>query len=250
MRRLSVLLLLFALAVPASAQQRVVGLDRLPIVVKDLARARADLDSLGFNVKADRPHDPDVATAYVKFKDGSALELISPVSDDEDTAQYRDWLKDGEGPISFGLYRPGSTNTPPPGVFFGARQRSATDMFEDFQHDNSALSLMGVWLAGSPSERKIANLPGAKMVNGTFCMPLGYGTKAVQFGEAEIPLLPESAQQVRGRPIIAATIAVQKLDIAHGYFDGRGKRYRQVAGCGRQSLWVEIRGLWLEFRER
>jgi hypothetical protein len=248
MSRLPFVLLLLLLAVPASAQQRVLGIDRLPIVVKDIARARTEFEGLGFTVRSDRAHDADVETSYVKFRDGSALELVSPGA--SGPAQYRDWLREGDGPIALGLYRPGSTNTPPPGVFFGARTRSSTDMAEDFDHDNSAIGLSGVWLAGSPSEAKLANLPGAKAVDGAFCMPLGYGTKSVQYKEGELLMLPEAAQTVPGRPIVAATITVANLDIAHGYFDGRRKRYRQVTGCGRQSLWIESRGLWLEFRGR
>ncbi|MEI6203631.1 MAG: hypothetical protein WCP68_16910 [Enhydrobacter sp.] len=251
MGRFLIALMLFVLAVPASAQQRVQGLDRVPIVVKDIRRARLDFAALGFTVKSDRPHDADVESSYIKFPDGSALELVSPISSaDSLSSRYVDWLRDGDGPISLGLYRPGSTNAPPPGVFFGDRQRSPTDMLEDFQHDNAAVGLSGIWLAGSPSEPKLANLPGAKVVNGTFCMPFGFGSKSVQFQEGEILMLPESAQVVSGRPIVAVTVKVQSLAITYGYLDGRGKKYRQVTGCGRQSLWVEGRGLWLEFIER
>jgi hypothetical protein len=88
------------------------------------------------------------------------------------------------------------------------------------------------------------------MVEGAFCTPLGSGSKSVQFKEGAVVLLPESAQTVPGRPIVAATIRVKSLDVTHGYLDGRGKKYRQVVGCGRRNLWVESHGLWLEFSER
>lgn len=253
MVRLLIALMLFVLAAPGpvSAQQTVLGIDSIPVVVKDIRRARIDFSALGFTVRSDRPHDIDVETSHIKFSDGSALELVSPASfADPSSSRYLHWLREGDGPISLGLYRPGSTNTPPPGVFFGSRQRSQTDMVEDFQHDNGAVSLSGIWLAGSPSEAKLANLPGAKAVGGTFCMPLGFGSKSVQFKEGEILMLPESAQIVPGRPIVGVTVTVQSLDTTQGYLNGRGKKYRQVIGCGRKSLWVEGRGLWLEFRER
>jgi hypothetical protein len=251
MARLLLALMLLVLAAPASAQQRVLGIDHIPVVVKDLARARADFTALGFTLKPGRPHADGLENAHVKFADGSEIELISPTTAaDALSSQYLDWLREGDGPISLGLYRPGSTNTPPPGIFFDARQHSPTDLTEHFEHANGAASLFAVWLAGSPAERKLVNLPGAKVTEETVCAPFGSAAKLVRFKEGEVPLLPESAQIVPGRPIVAATIAVKSLDAAHGYLDGKGKRYRQMAGCGRPGLWVESHGLWLEFSER
>jgi len=149
-----------------------------------------------------------------------------------------------------GLYRPGSKNTPPPGVFFDARQHSPTDGPEHFEHPNSAVALSGVWLAGSPAERQLEKLPGAKVVGGAFCAPFGYGIRAVHFKDAELVLLPERMRIVRGRPIVAATVTVKHLLTAQGFLDAMRVRYRREPGCGRNSLWVEAHGLWLEFLER
>ena len=251
MGRFLLALMLLLLAAPVSAQQPVLGIDHIPVVVKDLVRAQADFAALGFTLKPGRPHKNGLSNAHIKFADGSEIELISPATaSDELSSHYVDWLREGDGPVSLGLIRPGSTNTPPPGIFFGGRQRSPTDLPEHFEHANDAVSLSAIWLAGSPAERKLQNLPGAKVVEGAFCTPFGSGLKSIQFKEGEIPLLPESAQIVSGRPIVAATVAVKRLDLTHGYLDGRGRRYRQVAGCGRPGLWVESHGLWLEFSER
>ena len=246
-----VFLLVFVVAGSVSAQQRVEGLDHIPVVVKDLARATADFERLGFVLKPGRPHDNGLRNAHVKFADGTEIELISPTAAiDALSVEYIEWLRDGDGPFSLGLYRPGSKNTPPPGVFFDARQHSPTDGPEHFEHPNSAVALSGVWLAGSPAERQLEKLPGAKVVGGAFCAPFGYGIRAVHFKDAELVLLPERMRIVRGRPIVAATVTVKHLLTAQGFLDAMRVRYRREPGCGRNSLWVEAHGLWLEFLER
>jgi hypothetical protein len=238
-------------AASASAQQRVLGLDHIPVVVKDLARAKADFEKLGFVLKPGHPHDNGLRNEHVKFADGTEIELITATAaTDALSAQYVDWLRDGDGPVSLGLYRPGAPPAPPPGVFFAGRQRSPTDLPAHFDHPNGAVTLSGVWLAGSPAERKISGLPGAKLVQTPFCAPFGFGSKTVQFKEGEVLLLPESAQIVRGRPIVAATVTVNNLTTLQGVFAATKTRSRQAVGCARKSLWVETHGLWLEFRER
>ena len=188
MARLLLALMLLVLAAPVSAQQPVLGIDRIPVVVKDLARARLDFAALGFTLKPGRPHENGLHNAHVKFADGTEIELISPTTAvDELSSQYVDWLRGGDGPVSLGLYRPGSTNTPPPGVFFAGRQKSPTDLPEHFEHANGAASLSAVWLAGSPAGRKLENLPGAKVVEGAFCTPFGSGSKSIRFKEGRDP---------------------------------------------------------------
>ncbi len=245
------LLLVVAATISASAQQKVLGLDHIPLVVKDLARATADFERLGFVLKDGRPHDNGLRNQHVKFADGTEIELISPTEAvDALSLQYVDWLRDGDGAFSVGLYRPGSKNTPPPGVFFDARQHSPTDRPEHFEHPNSAFALSGVWLAGSPAERQLEKLPGAKVVEAAFCAPFGFGTRAVRFNDGEVVLLAKSMQIVPDRPIVAATVTVAHVDTVQGFLDRMRVPYRREAGCGRKSLWVEAHGLWLEFLER
>lgn len=245
------LLLVFWVAASASARQKVLGLDRIPVVVKDLARAKSDFERLGFVLKRGRPHDNGLGNEHVKFADGTEIELIvATEAADVLSSQYADWLRDGDGAFSVGLYRPGSSNTPPPGIFFGGRQRPPTDLPGDFEHPNGAVALSGVWLAGSPAERQLRKLPGARLVETAFCAPFGFGSKAVRFKDGEVVLLPQSMQIVRGRPIVAATVTVDHLGTVHGFLDGKRLAYRWEAGCARKSLWVETHGLWLEFLER
>jgi hypothetical protein len=243
------LFLIFWCAASASAQ--VLGLDHIPVVVKDLERAKLDFEKLGFVVKPGRPHDNGLRNEHVKFADGTEIELITPAeANDELSSQYVEWLRDGDGAFSLGLYRPGKTPAPPPGVFFAGRQKSPTDLPEHFDHPNGAVTLSGVWLAGSPAEQKLGNLPGAKLIEASFCAPFGYGSKIVQWKEGELYLLSESEQIVRGRPIIAATVTVGSLATVQGAFAASRTRPRLASGCVRKSLWVETHGLWLEFLER
>jgi catechol 2,3-dioxygenase-like lactoylglutathione lyase family enzyme len=249
-RLLPILFLVFFCAMPAVAQQPVLGLDHIPVVVKDLDRAKQDFMKLGFTLKPGRPHDNGLRNAHVKFADGTEIELITPTeASDELSTQYVDWLREGDGAVSLGLYRPGQTPAPPPGVFFAGRQQSPTDLPEHFDHPNGAVTLSGVWLAGSPAEAKLSNLPGARAAQASFCAPFGYGTKIVQWKEGELYFLPESQQIVPGRPIVAATVTVRSLAAVQGVFAATRTKARPAAGCARNSLWVETHGLWLEFIE-
>ena len=248
---LSFLFLFFCCTSSASAQQGVLGLDHIPVVVKDLARAKLDFEKLGFTLKPGRPHDNGLRNEHVKFANGTEIELVTPSeASDALSTQYVEWLRGGDGAVSLGLYRPGKAPAPPPGVFFAGRQKSPTDLPEHFDHPNGAVTLSTVWLAGGPAEAKLSNLPGAKPVQASFCAPFGYGTKIVRWKEGELYLLPESQQIVRGRPIVAATVTVRSLATVQGVFAATRTKARPASGCARNSLWVETHGLWLEFLER
>lgn len=249
-RLLLALLLVVTSAASASAQQ-VLGLDHIPVVVKDLARAKLDFEKLGFTLKPGRPHDNGLRNEHVKFADGTEIELIAPDgAHDELSAKYVEWLAEGDGPVSLGLYRPGKTSAPPPGVFFGSRQKSPTDLPKHFDHLNGALTLSSAWLAGSPVETTLARLPGAKILRTPFCAPFGFGTTIVQWKEGSLLLLPKSQQIVPDRPIVAATVTVRSLLTVQGVFAATKTNARPSVGCARNSLWVETHGLWLEFLER
>jgi len=253
-RLLFSLFLVFCGAASASAQQPVLGLDHLPVVVKDLARAKQDFMKLGFVLKPGRPHDNGLRNEHVKFADGTEIELITPAEagtgvSDALSSHYVDWLREGDGAVSLGLFRPGKAPAPPPGVFFAGRQKSPTDLPEHFDHPNGAVTLSGVWLAGSPVEQKLSNLPGAKVVQAPFCAPFGFGSKVVRWKAGELFLLPQSQQIVPGRPIVAATVTVRSLAAVQGVFAATRTKARPVPGCARNSLWVETHGLWLEFLE-
>jgi hypothetical protein len=71
--------------------------------------------------------------------------------------------------------------------------------------------------------------------------------------EAEIVLLPESAQLTSGRAIVGATVTVKSIHAVEGVLATNRIRHDRVAGCGRHSLWVgptAAHGMWLEFRQQ
>ncbi|HLG46749.1 MAG TPA: VOC family protein [Reyranella sp.] len=228
--------LLLLLGSPAVAQ--IQGLDHIPIVVRDLDRSAADFASLGFALKAGRPHANGLRNVHAKFRDGTELELISPdTPTDELSQRYVEWLKQGDGPVSLGLFAP---NIAPPaieGVFFDKRQKSPTDRPEHFAHPNGATTLAAVWLAGSPVERQLVDVVGRWPVDQPVCAPFGKVARVLRLPEGEIVLLP----RLSNRPIVGATVAVASLDPVRRFVT------RSAVDCPR-SVWVETHGLWLELR--
>ncbi len=99
-------------AAPAAAQWRMmpesmVGLERIPYVVRDLDAATSTWRDLGFNVKPGGTWQNGVAYNHIKFEDGAAIELFTvPEAVDKETERYVEMLEAGEGPTSFALYAP------------------------------------------------------------------------------------------------------------------------------------------------
>lgn len=246
------LLLAFSWAVPVVTAQPVVqGLDHIPVVVRDLKRATADFEALGFVLKPGRLHANGLRNQHAKFADGTEIELITATAaTDALSSEYVTWLKTGDGPVSFGLYRPGSQAAPLSGVFFDKRQHSPTDRPEHFAHPNGATTLSAVWLAGSPAERQIIDLPAGEFEAEKACSPFGSSERVLALKEGEIVFLPASAQIVPGRPIVAATVTVRNLDATRKVLTSNRVAFKTVESCARKSLWVETHGLWLEFRQR
>lgn len=265
-----------ALASSAAADQPVVrGLDHIPVAVRDLERAKADFEALGFALKPGRPHANGLRNAHVKFPDGTAIELIAvPAAVDALTSEYLRWLEGGDGPAFLGLYAPdfrtlgerlsrlglvlremGNLGTVTEHaalrrLFFARRQHSPTDRPAHFAHANTAFSLVGVWLAGAEAVQQLLPALGAVPAEPPPCGPFGSGSTAFALQEGEIVCLPATAQLAQGRPIVAATVNVRSLETTRIVLQGHRIRYRQLPGCTRESLWVapdDAHGLWLEF---
>ncbi len=166
------------------------------------------------------------------------------------SSEYVEWLRKGDGPVSFGLYRPGSQASPLPGVFFDKRQHSPTDRPEHFAHANGATTFSAVWLAGSPAERQILDLPAGVFVAEKDCAPFGSSEGVLALKDGEIGPLPAGAQILPGRPIVAATVTVENLAATRQVLTSNHIGVREVDGCARKSLWVQTHALWLEFRQR
>ena len=95
-------LALFAvvLSLPAAAQEPVrIGLDHIPVAVRDLEAASATYRALGFSLKPGRPHANGIRNAHVKFPDGAGIELLTvPAAVDPLSTKYVDIIRAGDGP--------------------------------------------------------------------------------------------------------------------------------------------------------
>lgn len=276
------LLLAMALAVwsgrPSLSQEITRGLDHIPVAVKDLERSKADFEALGFVLKPGRSHANGLRNQHVKFRDGTEIELITaPAATDSLAGEYVEWIKDGDGPVFLGLYAPDLDATesrlsrlgyapdrkgdfisfPRSSAlhyfFFAKRQHSPTDRPDHFAHRNTAFSLYGAWLADPSAEQHLNALPAGAPAERSACAPFGVASKTLQLPEGEIMFLPARAQTASNRSIVAATVAVQNLDAARRVLDENHVHYRQMTGCARRSLWIELaqaHGMWLEFLEQ
>ena len=251
MGRFLIALMIVAWTVPAWAHFSLEGLDHVPVVVRDLDQAKADFEALGFVLKPGRPHANGLRNLHAKFPDGTEIELITATTaSDQLSAEYLEWQRVGDGPISFGLYVPDEITAFVPGAipggFYGHRQKSPTDRPEHFAHPNGATTLSGVWLAeDSGTERDMLVVLHGRTERAV-CAPFIQGAPirawVKEFKEGEVVFLPESLQRVRGRPIVALTVLVRSLETARRFVNGR------TESCAPKSLWVETHGFWLEFR--
>ena len=235
------------------------GLDHVPIAVRDLEAAAETYRALGFALKPGRPHANGIRNQHVKFSDGTELELITaPEARDALTTKYRRHLEDGDGPAFLALFIPDAARTPrdlPPSLgylFFGPRNASPTDRPEHFAHANTAVSLISVWLAGDDleQERSLFRRLGATTARQHVYVPDLVQVDVARFREGDVVLLSGSRQLVRGRRIVGVTLRVKSLATA-----GDALRSRKIAvstgSAASKSLFVapeRAHGLWLEFR--
>jgi len=242
----------FLLAVSAVGAAAVAGLDHVPIAVRDLDTAAAAYRRLGFSLKPGRAHENGLRNVHAKFPDGTELELITaPEVRDPLTAKYRKHLEAGDGPAFLALFAPsGAPEVEKPFyVFFGRRNHSPTDRPEHFAHENTAGSLIAVWLAGElTDEQRMLTALKAPLVVRDVHVPDRMRATVARLPEGEILLLPASRQLVGNRPIVGATVRVRSLDTARATLARNGVPVR-VAGTSVFIAPESAHGLWLEMRE-
>jgi catechol 2,3-dioxygenase-like lactoylglutathione lyase family enzyme len=209
----------------------VIGLDHVPIAVRDLETAAETYRALGFSLKPGRPHQNGIRNQHVKFPDGTELELITaPEARDALTTKYRRHLEDGDGPAFLALFVPDKARMPrdlPASLHywvFGPRNASPTDRPEHFAHANTATSLISVWLAGEDlqHERTLFARLGAAMLKREVSVPRRVRADVAQFKEGDVLLLPPTHQRVKGRPIVGATVRVRNIARVRELLRARG----------------------------
>jgi hypothetical protein len=272
--------LLAVSALVVAPEPAVVGLDHIPIAVRDLARAADDYRALGFALKPGRPHDNGIQNQHVKFADGTELELITaPAARDALTTTYRRHMEQGDGPAFLSLFAPrmpyaaerlaaaklphtlngGSIDFPRDGglgyLFLSGRNTSPTDLPEHFAHANTAQSFVRVWLAADDlsRERRLLEAVGATFAGADVHVPAAAHATVARLNEGDVVLLPGSRQLVTGRRIVGATLRVGRVETARDLLSrGQPSPLPIVTSPDGRSVFLppsRAHGLWLEFVE-
>jgi hypothetical protein len=259
--------LLFAAVAGAGAgtavaqQPTMLAVDHVPIAVRQLRDAEREYASLGFRIKPGRPHANGLRNVFIKFGDGSSLELISPERGpvDAQSGAYTTFLAEQEGGAYLALRAPTLDSLPgsiraaiPTGpvsrygtafatavpadpalqwVFFIEFTTPPADSDEILIHQNGALGIETVWV----SQRVRA---GERMVR----KHLPPGSVAVAPGTAVGPPIVGVTLRVRDAAQVQRLLASGPGLTLPLRTDGRGRSVRVPA--------VAARGIWIEFLER
>lgn len=260
----------------------IIGIDHIPVAVRDLDRASEHYRSLGFTLKPGRLHSNGIRNNHIKFPDGSGIELISPPAKpvDELTADYAARIVEGDGPayLSFHARNPEKLvaalrsasigfkkqddfiTLPDPRLqflFFDQDNRSPTDRPEHFAHANTAVAMTGVWLAvDDTTQQSVAKLLlalGSVVSSKTVFVPCATKADVWTVQNGLIVLLPKSYELHPGRPVVGVDFQVRDFAAATRYLPSR-----PISSCanskesGPRRLFMPptgANGLWLEFHE-
>jgi hypothetical protein len=270
------LLLVAPSAGPVGAPGPLVGLDHIPVAVRDLDQACATFRALGFAIKPGRPHPNGIRNAHVKYPDGSGIELITAgAAVDGLTTRYVQLIAQGDGPAflalrardtdrlvaalrsrGFPFSRAGDlTELRQPGLewlFVVRDNRSPTDRPEHFDHRNGATALRSVWVAtdaGAELERFLVHLGGVR-TRRLLSVPDPVTVPLVTVDGGEVAILPASRQLAAGRPIVGVSLRVDRVDVVGRQLSEAGFTPRVHTGAARRVVVApsETHGIWLEFR--
>jgi hypothetical protein len=252
---------LFASAAAGAAPEApLIGIDHMPLVVKNLEQATNDYRRLGFAIKPGRAHANGITNNHVKFPDGAGIELLTaPAARDDMTSDYVALLKQGEGPAYLGFHARDfkrfvatldaagighvvkdslmQLKDPELGfLFFLGDNRAPNDRPEHFAHGNGAVAMTGVWIATADPARvvRVFTALGAVARKETVSVPEPVEATVLTVANGRVVLLPASRQLINGRPIVGAE------------FDVSGKE-------GKRDVFLapaETHGLWLHFIRR
>jgi hypothetical protein len=253
-------------------QPLLVGMDHIPLVVRDLEQAQADFQALGFAIKPGRFHPDGIRNAHVKFPDGTEIELITaPAATDALTSEYRAMLETGEGPVYFGLYAPDpavlsarlaasglvasgdsglvefATTSPLHPLFFGTRQKAPTDRPEHFAHANGALRLSGLWVRDLNGAKNLFSKLDVKLDTAKSCGPLQGPVTVAHLPDGDLFLI---LPQAGTGNVAAARVEVRSLDVIRQVLAKQKIAPKDYPTCDPASIWVPpsaAHGVWLQF---
>jgi hypothetical protein len=261
-------------------QPSVIGIDHMPLAVRNLEVATDRYRAMGFAMKPGRFHENGIRNNHVKFPDGAGIELITASeSRDSLTARYRQLLAQGEGPASIAFHARnterlvaalasnkidyvqdgGLIRLRDPQfdfIFFVRDNRSPTDRPEHFTHANSAVAMTAVWIASDNTSkwRALMSALGAAVREETVLAPEPVVATVFAVGNGNVVLVPQSRQLMKGRPIVGATFRVTDLDALNKMLASASI---QPAQSGAKASHREIflppastYGIWLSFTEQ
>lgn len=267
------------------ARQDTLKLDHVPIVVRSLGKAVTTYnEDLGFTIKPGRLHPNSINNAHVKFADGTALELItSKEPTDELAAHYLGLLAAGEGGAFLSLnggdvdsivQKPAIQRFNPNLVkgsyantvtfdfsvpigywFFLEYTRPPVDKAEYLVHENKALGIEAVWLAGANliDEQALLSALGRDEPASIVIPGLGMKGDTYILNSGSIYLFTKEGKPNTVTPVFGASIRVERIDETHRYLSNQLAKDLDIhSGIRGKSVIVNpqyAHGMWLEFIE-
>lgn len=280
-RRAVLALALGCIAFAADAQHRftseaLVGLDQMPFVVHDLEAAEDVWRRLGFLVKPGKPQPNGIDNAFVRFEDGSGIELVSaPAAVDEPGSANRTLLDEAEGPAGFTFHARdlGALRAALQGSRFNygnvsrtfdtrsldylriVQDSRAPDDAVWLKHRNGARAMSRLWIAASRRDgRDLARLLTAlkaEMTEAKVYAPDDVQATVAAVGNGEVLILPEDHQLTPGRRIIGVTFEVEDIVALRRLLASFGTPFASGGTFGASIIVAPevTHGLWVEFRE-
>lgn len=263
------------------APQPLIRIDHIPLAVRDLGRAAAAYQRLGFTIKPGRSHTDGIHNVHVKFANGAGIELITAGAFKDDlTRHYLALLAQGEGPAFVGFYTPDLTaleaRLDRAGIrysldgnfllfsdpalawafMFDVPNLAPNDKPEYFRHLNTANGTFGIWIAGADEARmlKLFKTLGARLERRRVYVPDAVSADVATVADGgEVIFLPAARQILPGRPIVGIVLKTKDLDALNRQIRSaeviaastrETKAYRSTFIAPRDT-----HGVWLEFRE-
>ena len=255
------------------------GVDHIPIVVRNLERATQRFKDLGFAIKPGRTHHNGIRNAHIKFPNGAGLELIVvDIASDSLALRYKQEAKRAQGPMFVSFYardtallkgllgnyphqhHRGLTTLSSPALnylFILRDNRSPSDQPGHFLHTNTAKHMHAVWLAPKRSVElegllKDLNLTMSedKADSGLEAQPV-VPLRTYHFTDSEVRLFDSDSQIVTDRPVIGVTFKVRDVASAAKTLTQTGVPFLSDIEASRRILVHpgESLSMWIEFRE-
>jgi hypothetical protein len=255
-------------------------LDHIPIAVDDLGRATSYFrDSLGFSIKPGRLHTNSLLNNHIKFRNGTALELITATEKiDALAAWYLDSIRRGPGGTFLALhtdsidgirgnltgrysdhdYLAGTVlssisfknDVSYQPVFVIQYHRTPDDPAELQTHANTAVGLHAVWIkedqdgwAGSLLRQLVIEPCGNRMIPELDKTALVFQTHL-----GRMYLISDLSDAEYPHPIVGITVLVQDIKKVMPYIDTAQKSGRRSSADRRMVPPSSGFGLWIEFR--